>query len=384
MRTFLRRLTRRPWLWALASVALVLSTVTALPASGTAAGCQVDYTAGQWSGGYTASLHVTNLGAALSSWQVQWTYAGDQKVTSAWNAKVGQIGAVVTAANETYNAALAAGASTDFGVQGTWSASDPTPTAFTLNGTACTGAVTTDPPTTPPTSPPPANCAGAVVCSDFEDQTGSAPSGDWGLVAPDCSGTGTVSVDTSVAHSGSRSIRVDGKAGYCNHAFLADTKDLSAVGPVMYLRLWVRHTTALPAGHVAFVSMPDSSQGGRALRIGGQNGALQWNRETDDATLPAQSPNGVAMSRPLPTGSWQCLRFSIETTSPNLDTWLNDQEVPGLHVDGVPTQDVDQQWLSRTTPPRPTALRLGWENYSTGDDTLWFDDVAVGSSPIGC
>lgn len=156
------------------------------------------------------------------------------------------------------------------------------------------------------------------------------------------------------------------------------------MGPVLHVRMWVRHTTALPAAHVTFVSMPDSSQGGRALRIGGQNGALQWNRESDDATLPAQSPVGVGLSRPLPTGSWQCLRFAVDTSAPELDTWLNDEQVPGLHADGVPTQDVDDQWLSRTTPPRPTALRLGWESYGTGDDTLWFDDVVVGSSPVGC
>jgi hypothetical protein len=223
-----------------------------------------------------------------------------------------------------------------------------------------------------------------VICSGFEDQSGGTPSGDWQFTAPDCQGTGTVTVDSAVAHTGNKSLRVDGKAGYCNHAFVASTHDLSTVGPVVYVRLWVRHTTALPTSHVAFVSMPDSSQGGRALRIGGQNGALQWNRETDDATLPAQSPAGVALSSPLPTGSWQCLRFAIDTSSGHLDTWLNGQQVPGLHMDGVPTQDVDQQWLSRTTPPRPTALRLGWESYATGDDTLWFDDVAVDSSPVGC
>lgn len=177
---------------------------------------------------------------------------------------------------------------------------------------------------------------------------------------------------------------MDGRAGYCNHAFVAAAADLSSVGPVLHIRMWVRHTTALPAAHVTFVSMPDSSQAGKALRIGGQNGALQWNRESDDATLPAQSPVGVGLSRSLPTDSWQCVRFAVDTTAPELDTWLNEEQVPGLHADGVPTQDIDQQWLSRTTPPRPTALRLGWESYGTGDDTLWFDDVVVGSSPVGC
>lgn len=387
---------------AVAALCLALAAAfLALPASGTTAGCSVTYTTDEWSGGYTAQIHVTNLGDPLSSWRLGWTYGGDQQVTSAWNATVTQTGSAVVATNAAWNGALATGGSADFGVQGTWRTADPAPAAFTLDGVACGGGSppttppstppttpTTTPPTpttTPPTTPPPAGCGdGAVICTGFEDQTGPAPSGDWRPSAPDCQGTGTVSVDTSVAHTGSRSLRVDGHAGYCNHAFAVSTADLSGVGPVMYVRMWVRHTTALPTSHVAFVSMPDSSQGGRALRVGGQNGALQWNRESDDATLPAQSPAGVAMSRPLPTDGWHCLRFAIDTTAPKLDTWLDDQQVPGLHVDGVPTQDVDQQWLSSTTPPRPTALRLGWESYATGDDTLWFDDVAVSAAPLGC
>ncbi|MEU6854992.1 cellulose-binding domain-containing protein [Actinacidiphila alni] len=400
------RLLRRPWTAIAAVVTLAVSLLISLPASGFGAstsGCRVDYTANEWSGGYTAQVRVTNLGAALTGWRLTWTYAGDQRITSAWNATSVQSGHSVTAANAAYNGGVPGGGAVDFGVQGTMGAGGPQPADFALNGVACgdgtspTTAPTTppdSPPTTPPTTPPdsppttppdspPAGCDGATVCSGFEDQTGPAPSGDWQFTAPDCQGSGTAAIDTAVAHSGTKSVRVDGRAGYCNHAFVASTADLSSVGPVLYIRMWVRHTTALPAAHVAFVSMSDASQGGRALRIGGQNGALQWNRETDDATLPAQSPAGVSLSTPLPTGTWQCLRFAIDTTAPKLDTWLDDDQVAGLHADGVPTQDIDQQWLARTAPPRPTALRLGWESYGTGDDTLWFDDVAAGSSPIG-
>ncbi|MFF5407759.1 cellulose-binding domain-containing protein [Streptomyces misionensis] len=398
MRTLVTRLRHRPWalaaLAAFSAVGLLLSAFVAAPPSSAAdSGCRVDYTVNQWSGGYTAAIKVTNLGPAITGWRLTWTYGGDQKVTSAWNATVSQSGQAVTATDAGWNGSLATGGSADFGVQGTYQSADPTPTDFAVNGVACGGTTTpTDPgtpPTTPPTTPPPTDpptggdCGTAVLCTGFEDQSGTTPSGAWQFAAPDCQGSGTVTVDTSVAHSGGKSIRVDGKAGYCNHAFVATTADLSSVGP-LYIRMWVRHTTALPTGHVAFVSMPDSSQGGKALRIGGQNGALQWNREIDDATLPAQSPAGVAQSRPLPTGSWQCLRFMINTSNGNLDTWLGDQQVPGLHQDGVPTADIDQQWLSRTTAPRPTGLRLGWESYGGGDDTLWFDDVAVGSSPIAC
>lgn len=387
-----RLLRRQLWTAAGAALALALSLLAVAPASGSAAasGCRVDYTVNEWAGGFTAQVGITHTGSALSGWQLTWTYAGDRHVTSAWNATVTQTGHTVTAVNTAWNGALADGGSVDFGLQGTWQAADSVPTDFALNGVPCGGDGTTPPPTTPPpttpppTTPPSAECGDAAVCEDFENQAGPAPAGNWRVTAPDCQGTGTATVDTAVAHSGSRSLRLDGRAGYCNHAFVAATADLSTVGPVLHVRMWVRHTTALPAAHVTFVSMPDSSQGGKALRIGGQNGALQWNRESDDATLPAQSPVGVGLSRPLPTGSWQCLRFAVDTSAPKLDTWLGDEQVPGLHADGVPTQDVDQQWLARTTPPRPTALRLGWESYGTGDDTLWFDDVVVGSSPVGC
>ncbi|MFF5894458.1 cellulose binding domain-containing protein [Streptomyces argenteolus] len=367
-----------------------MTGLTATSAAGAAAGCRVDHTVNKWSGGYVAQFKVTNLGPAIDGWRLTWTYTGDQQVTSAWNATVTQTGGAVVAEHTSANRALATGGTVDFGLQGTWRSADPAPVDFALNGVSCGGDGTTPPTTPPPTTPPPttppsgADCGDAVICSDFEDQAGPAPSGAWKFTVPDCQGTGTAAVDTAVAHSGSRSLRIDGGAGYCNHAFVASTADLSSVGPVMHVRMWVRHTTALPSAHVTFVSLPDTSQSGRSLRVGGQNGALQWNREIDDATLPAQSPAGVALSRPLPTDTWQCLRFAIDTTAPGLDTWLDGEQIPGLHADGVPTQDIDQQWLARTTPPRPTALRLGWESYGTGDDTLWFDDVTVGSTPAGC
>ncbi|TDT28030.1 cellulose binding domain-containing protein [Streptomyces sp. BK208] len=390
MLTRVLRLLRRPWTAAVAAAALVVSVLVTIPASGAAAAaCRVDYTVNAWAGGYTAQVKIINLGPAASGWKLTWTYAGDQQVTSAWNAAVTQTGTSVVAVDAGWNGALSTGGTAEFGLQGTWRSADPVPSDFALNGVSCGddgGTPPTTPPTTPPgtTPPPSAECGDAVICSGFEDQAGSEPSGDWRFTAPDCRGTGAVAVDSAVAHEGGRSLRVDGRAGYCNHAFVAHAADLSAVGPVMYVRMWVRHSTALPTSHVTFVSMPDSAQGGRTLRVGGQNGALQWNRESDDATLPAQSPAGVALSRPLPTNGWQCLRFAIDTSAGDLDTWLGDEQVPGLHADGVPTQDVDQQWLARGSAPRPTALRLGWESYATGDDTVWFDDVAVGSSPIGC
>ncbi len=167
--------------------------------------------------------------------------------------------------------------------------------------------------------------------------------------------------------------------------FVASTKNLTGIGTVWYARMYLRHTTALPAAHVTFVAMRDANDGNNDLRMGGQNGALQWNRQSDDATLPAQSPAGVALSVPLATTQWTCVEFMVNRSTGTMDTWVNGAQVAGLHNDGVPTQDVDAQWLSRSNwRPALSDFRIGWESYGEGADTLWFDDVALSGSRVGC
>ncbi|PJE98004.1 hydrolase [Streptomyces carminius] len=236
-------------------------------------------------------------------------------------------------------------------------------------------------------APAAAGCATAGTdgfCDDFESQTGSQPSGRWTAGAPNCSGTGTASVDSSVAHSGGKSLRINGGGGYCNHIFVGTPLDDVDTSGTFWARFQVRHTTPLPAAHVTFAAMHDAGEN-KDLRMGGQNSALQWNRESDDATLPEQSPNGVAMSRPLPVNTWTCVEFRIDGSTGHLETWVDGEAVPGLAVDGTPTHDIDGQWLRKPGwRPSLTDLRVGWESYGGDTDTLWFDDVAVGSSRIGC
>jgi hypothetical protein len=83
---------------------------------------------------------ITNTSAtAVSGWTLKFTYPGDQKITSSWNTgSNSQSGEAVTLTNASYNGAIAAGGNTSIGFQGTWTASDAVPTAFTLNGAACT------------------------------------------------------------------------------------------------------------------------------------------------------------------------------------------------------------------------------------------------------
>ncbi|MEV0171396.1 glycoside hydrolase family 6 protein [Streptomyces sp. NPDC050803] len=134
--------TRTAMLAALALVAGASGTAfAAVPDDGigvAAIPCTVDYKVqNQWDTGFTAAVTVTNNGAAKSSWAVKWSYAGNQQVTSGWNAKITQSGTAVTAANESYNGTLGTGGSVSFGFNGSYSGTNAIPATFTLDGVTC-------------------------------------------------------------------------------------------------------------------------------------------------------------------------------------------------------------------------------------------------------
>jgi alpha-galactosidase len=112
-------------------------TPTPTPVSGNGT-CKVSYSVNQWQGGFTANITLTNTGTStLNGWALKFTFPGNQQVTQAWNGIAAQSGANVTLTNASYNATLAAGSSVNPGFNGSWSGTNPNPTAFTLNGTAC-------------------------------------------------------------------------------------------------------------------------------------------------------------------------------------------------------------------------------------------------------
>ncbi|MFI0723825.1 cellulose binding domain-containing protein [Streptomyces sp. NPDC021224] len=100
--------------------------------------CKVTYATQTWSGGFTANVTIANTGSsAVSSWKLGFTLPSGQSVTSAWNATVSPSSGAVTASSLAYNGSIPAGGSQSFGFQGTTTGSTASPSAFTLNGTAC-------------------------------------------------------------------------------------------------------------------------------------------------------------------------------------------------------------------------------------------------------
>ena len=132
------------------------------------------------------------------------------------------------------------------------------------------------------------------------------------------------------------------------------------------------------------VAMTDTADGNKDLRMGGQNGALQWNRASDDATLPEQSPAGVALSVPLPTTPGPAWSSWSTATTASCRPGSTAPPSPGCPRTGWPPTTSTASGTTAPGGPRLTDLKLGWESYGEGADTLWYDDVAVGASRIGC
>ncbi|MDW4571923.1 cellulose binding domain-containing protein [Microbacterium sp. M3] len=111
-------------------------TPTPTPVPG---GCRVIYRLDDWGSSFNANVTITNLGStAIADWTLEFAFPGAQTISSAWNAETRQSGAAVTATGASWNATIPASGSASFGMNGTSLGGNGTPSAFTLNGVACT------------------------------------------------------------------------------------------------------------------------------------------------------------------------------------------------------------------------------------------------------
>jgi hypothetical protein len=141
---------------ALVGVLLAAMGATAPSARAAVTACQVTYTVpSDWGVGFTANLHVANLGDPVNGWALTFTFPGNQQVTQGWSATWTQAAGSsnVSAVNAPWNGSLGTGAATDIGFNGAYSGTNSPPTVFALNGVVCQGP--NQPPTVALTSPAP-------------------------------------------------------------------------------------------------------------------------------------------------------------------------------------------------------------------------------------
>jgi hypothetical protein len=79
----------------------------------------------------------------------------------------------------------------------------------------------------------------------------------------------------------------------------------------------------------------------------------------------------------LDAGRWYCLEGFWNGKGNEFQLWVDEVEVPGLHV---------TDWGDKTTgwSPMYKVGKVGAQNLSGNAGQLWYDDVAFGTSRIGC
>ncbi|MEV4825059.1 endo-1,4-beta-xylanase [Micromonospora sp. NPDC049274] len=91
-------------------------------------GCTASVSLNSWNGGFVATVKVTAGSTALRGWTVRVTLPSGAAVTNTWSAQASGSSGAVDFRNVDYNGQVGAGASTEFGFQGTGASPSGTPT----------------------------------------------------------------------------------------------------------------------------------------------------------------------------------------------------------------------------------------------------------------
>jgi hypothetical protein len=325
----------------------------ATPAAAATAGCTVVYQGlNAWqssptSGGFGATLAITNLGDPISHWTLTFTMPSGQTANSGWNATF-TFGATVTASDAGWNGAIATNATNaTAGMQGTWSRATagsappnpfPLPTDFTLNGVRCTGGTTggNQPPSVSLTSPTAGQAFTAPATINF---AATASDADGGVTRVEfLSGTTVIGSDTTAPYTFAWSNVAAGN--YAVSARAVDSAGATTTTAPVSISVGGGGNTggAAPALHVAGNHVATAA--GATYRLLGVNrssgefaciqGNGMWDGPVDQASVDAMKAWNVHMVR-LPLNE-QC--------------WLGSSAVPSTGTSGAAYQQAVKNYVN--------------------------------------
>ena len=247
-------------------------------------------------------------------------------------------------------------------------------------------------------------CGTALFCDDFESYpTGTAPGGSWKTQT----NMGTVAVDDSQWHSGSKSVKFTTQsASGTKTAFM---KLMGApLFPVPMNAFYGRMMFQLQAGptssvHWTFVQaggvVPNQTPAYHAVyRYGGQmpvtqgstfvGSQLMASYDTPDSysgTGPSSDCYQQSNAVVAPMGTWSCMEWKFDGMNNALQIWLDGKAIDELSITDHSMGCVNQSASYTWSAPTFADLELGWESYQQDDArTIWIDDVAIGTERINC
>lgn len=101
--------------------------------------CGVTYrVTNEWPGGFQGEIVLRNTGSsAIDGWTLRWTFPGGQRISDLWGGTATQSGSAVTVTSAPYTATIAPAGSATVGFTAAVGGANPSPAAFTLNGSTC-------------------------------------------------------------------------------------------------------------------------------------------------------------------------------------------------------------------------------------------------------
>ena len=194
-------------------------------------------------------------------------------------------------------------------------------------------------------------------------------------------GTTLALVDSTRAHSGTKSVKVHGGQ---QPAQL--TRPLPTGTNKLYARAWIWFTRQLGmnpgANHETLLGIRKAvGSANDEVRFGEIKGVIGTNEVPSDNISPKMAQWG--MGPVVAPNGWRCIEvaFLADQAQHTLTAWAD-----GVMVHAITAPD---QWQNGNLPAnwmngKFVEFIMGWQSFSGVDTDLWIDDVVLSTSPIGC
>ena len=180
-------------------------------------------------------------------------------------------------------------------------------------------------------------------------------------------GPSAVSIDTTRAHRGASSVKVES---------MGFTQMLATPVPAsrFHVRLYLMSDTPMNMGHNTFINAGEGDGDPNPLpvvRVGEHRQQLELNRKSDDHELLSSGDyDSLEGATQLMEDTWYCLEVLYDGPGSQVRVWVDDEEVSKLHA---------TDWSADYE-----TFKFGYERYHGPDKTIWYDDLAMGTERIGC